>query len=239
MAPACGRRSALAERRGRKWRRWRPGRRRRAATARARTPSVRAGASPRASTPKWRCWPSTCSSRCPRTGRSRPGPSWRRWPTYRPSSVSPARRQPFPPAQISLLLLSPQTNPITPSHPSPPTIPYYCTTDMLHQPPAPRNAFILGFIFFVPFRLVLNSPPPLKRINPALPSPASPDPRSKITATSKGLKMGLQNSRTIFRGSHEKVFLRLGKGSGEGKWVGCGGDVSGRVLSSNPSLPLA
>lgn len=147
MAPACGRRSALAERRERKWRRWRPGRRRRAATARARTPSVRAGASPRASTPKWRCWPSTCSSRCPRTGRSRPGPSWRRWPTYRPSSVSPARRQPFPPAQISLLLLSPQTNPITPSHPSPPTIPYYCTTDMLHQPPAPRNAFILDFIF--------------------------------------------------------------------------------------------
>lgn len=89
MAPACGRRSALAERRGRKWRRWRPGRRRRAATARARTPSVRAGASLRASTPKWRCWPSTCSSRCPRTGRSRPGLSWRRWPTCRPSSVSP------------------------------------------------------------------------------------------------------------------------------------------------------
>ncbi|KAM7332168.1 hypothetical protein ACRRTK_008876 [Alexandromys fortis] len=28
-----------------------------------------------------------------------------------------------------------------------PNIPYYCTTDMLHQPPAPRNAFILGFIF--------------------------------------------------------------------------------------------
>lgn len=95
------------------------------------------------------------------------------------------------------------------------------------------------FHFFVPFRLVLNSPPPLKGVNPALPSPASPDPRSKTTATSKGLKMGLQNSRTLFRGSHEKVFLRLGKGSGEGKWVGCGGDINGRMLSSNPSLPLA
>lgn len=198
MAPACGRRSALAERRGRKWRRWRPGRRRRAATARARTPSVRAGASPRALTPKWRCWPSTCSSRCPRTGRSRPGLSWRRWPTCRPSSVSPRA----PSALSTCPDLSAPSLPSDEPHHSlssiAPNIPYYCTTDMLHQPPAPRNAFILGFIFR-PFQTGPQCSPTLKRNKPCPPLPSFTRPQIKDHRHLQGLEDGAAKLRTLFR----------------------------------------